>query len=121
LAVEKTKQVVEEFARARGLRLEEVGDALRLWHSEAPVYIEVREGSRGVTVRLGYEGLRDYVREVVDTSDNPREEIEDLVDEMSSIAYMLYEELRRRGVEARLDTRSAAMDILGELEEAEEE
>lgn len=117
----ETRRLVEEFARSRGLRVEEAGGALRIWHGEAPLYIEVRSGSQGVMVRLGYEGLRDYVREVVDTSDNPREEIEDIVDEMSTLAYSLYEELRRGGVKVVLDTRSAAMDILGELEEAEEE
>ena len=113
--------LLEEFAKRRALRLEKGGDAIRLWHREAPLYIEVRETSRGVLVRLGYEGLRDYVREVLDTSENPREDIEDLVDEMSTLAFNLYEELVKRGIRAELDTRTAAMDILGELEEAEEE
>jgi len=115
------RDIVEAFAKQRGLKPEQVGDALRLWHSEAPLFIEVRSGSQGLIVRLGYEGLRDYVREVVDTSENPREEIEDLVDEMSTLAYTLAEELRRSGYKVSLETRSAAMDVLGELEEAEEE
>ncbi len=117
-------EVVEEFARRRGLRFERAGDAARLWHREAPFFIEVRETSRGLLVRLGYEGLKDYIREALDTAvegEDVRGEIEDLVDEMSGLAYELYEELVRRGYRASLETRTAAMDILGELEEAEEE
>ncbi len=115
------RRIVEGFARRRGIKLVEKGGALVLYPAEAPVYIEVRGTSRGVLVRLGHESIRDYVREVLDTEENPRQVIEDLVDDTSALAFELYEELRRHGIEARLDTRTAAMDILGELEEAEEE
>ena len=115
---------VEGFARRRGLSLEEAGEALRLRSSDAPLFVEVRETGRGVLVRLGYEDLRDYVREVLDNAESveaAREEIEGLLDELSGLAYELAEELRRRGYRVELDTRTAAMDVLGELEEAEEE
>jgi len=112
---------IEELARRTGYRLEKRGEKIVLRHPSAPLFIEVFESSTGIAVRIGHENLRDYVREIVDTEDNPREYIEDLLDEVSSIAVRLAEALRRKGLRVASDTRAAVMDVLEELEEAEEE
>ena len=72
-------------------------------------------------MKVGYEGLRDYIRDVVDTEDDPRSFIEDLLDEISMVAHEIYDSLRGAGVNVKLDARTAVMDALEELEEAEEE
>ena len=118
---ERVAEVLAPLARRRGLELVKRSDGSLVLRGEAPLYIEVRETGRGVLVRLGHESLRDYIREVVDTEENPREVLEELVDEMSMTAFEVAEELRRAGLRVELDTRSAAMDVLEELEEAEEE
>ena len=112
---------VERIAKQSGYRVEKRGEKIIVLHPSAPLYIEIFESSRGITVRIGHENLRDYVREVLDTEDNPREYIEDLLDDVSSIAVRITEALRRKGISVNSDTRTAVMDVLEELEEAEEE
>ena len=112
---------VERIAKQSGYRVEKRGEKIVVLHPSAPLYIEVFESSKGITVRIGHENLRDYVREVLDTENNPREYIEDLLDDVSSIALRITEALRRRGISVNSDTRTAVMDVLEELEEAEEE
>jgi len=112
---------IERIAKQSGYRVEKRGEKIVVLHPSAPLYIEVFESSSGVTVRIGHENLRDYVREVLDTEDNPREYIEDLLDDVSSIAVRITEALRRKGISVSSDTRTAVMDVLEELEEAEEE
>ena len=115
------EELLRAVAEKRGLILEASGPGFRLRHPEAPLFIEVRRTSRGILVRLGYESLRDYIRDVVDTETDPRGVVEELVDELAMTAYELAEQLRGKGHRVVLDTRTAAMDVLGELEEAEEE
>lgn len=112
---------IERIAKQSGYRVEKRGEKIIVLHSSAPLYIEVFESSKGITVRIGHENLRDYVREIVDTEDNPREYIEDLLDDVSSVAVRITEALRRKGISVSSDTRTAVMDVLEELEEAEEE
>ncbi len=112
---------IERIAKQSGYRVERRGEKIVVLHPSAPLYIEVFESSKGIAVRIGHENLRDYVREVLDTEDNPREYIEDLLDDVSSIAVRITEALRRKGISVSSDTRTAVMDVLEELEEAEEE
>ena len=121
LISENIVEEVEKIAKQSGYRVETRGDRIVVLHPSAPLYIEIFESSKGITVRIGHENLRDYVREILDTEDNPREYIEDLLDDVSSIAVRITEALRRRGISVSSDTRTAIMDVLEELEEAEEE
>ena len=118
---EELRSLVEPIARRHGYILRVEGEALKIKHPDAPFYIEARPVSSGVLVKVGYEGLRDYVRDVVDTEDDPRAFLEDLLDEISMVAHEVYDSLRSAGVSAELDARTAVMDALEELEEAEEE
>jgi len=118
---EELRSFVEPIARRRGYALRVEGEILKVKHPDAPFYIEVRPVSSGVLVKVGYEGLRDYVRDLVDTEDDPRAFMEDLLDEISMVAHEVYKSLRSAGVNAKLDARTAVMDALEELEEAEEE
>jgi len=113
--------IVENIARRRGYKFEQQTGKLLLRHESAPFYVEVSETSRGLRVRIGYESLKDYVREIVDSEADPRDYIEDLLDSLSSLAHEVYEELKRRGYNAFLEAREAIMDVLEELEEALEE
>ncbi len=118
---ENVKDIVVGIARRRGLQPRYVADSIRLNHPQAPFFIEIRESSTGIIVRLGYEDIKDYIREVVDVEDDPRGVIEELLDDMASVAYEIAERLKRSGFRAVLDTRSASMDVLSELEDALEE
>ena len=118
---ENVKDIVIGIARRRGLQPRHVADSIRLDHPQTPFFIEVRESSSGIVVRLGCEDIKDYIREVVDMEDDPRGVIEELLDDMVSVAYEIAERLRRNGFKAILDTRSASMDVLSELEDALEE
>ena len=118
-------QLVDEIKRVasrRGYRFETTGDGrIRLWHENAPFYVEVSESAKGIRIRIGYESLKDYVREIVDTESDPRDFIEDIIDSMTALAHELYELIQSKGLKAYLEARDAAMDILEELEEALEE
>ncbi len=121
MPLEELAKALEPLAKRRGYRFERASNAIRIWHESAPFYVEVMETSKGVRIRLGYEGLRDYIREIVDTEADPRDYIEDILDSLSSLAHEVYEEVKRRGYTAVLEAREAVMDILEELEEAMEE
>jgi hypothetical protein len=114
-------EAVEKIARRRGYRFEQRGNKLLLRHETAPFYVEVSETSRGLRVRIGYESLKDYIREVVDSEADPQDYIEDILDSMSALAHEVFEELKRRGYNVFLEAREAVMDVLEELEEALEE
>lgn len=118
---ERIVELVKRVASRRGLRPEQRGDALVLAHPEAPLYIEVRETSRGIRIRLAHENLRDYIRDIVDSEQDPRDYVESLLDEVAAASHELAEKMRGLGVRVELDTRTAVMDVLDELEEAMEE
>jgi len=118
---EEILEEIERIAKQTGYRVEKRGEKIVLLHPSAPLRIEVFESSHGVSLKIGHENIRDYVREILDTEDNPREYIEDILDEVSSVAVRLTEALRRKGLRVVSDTRTAIMDVLEELEEAEEE
>ena len=118
---ERIVELAKRVALRRGLRSERRGDALVLVHPEAPLYIEVRETSRGVRIRLVHENIRDYIREIVDSEQDPRDYVEGLLDEIAAASHELAEKLRELSVRVELDTRTTVMDVLDELEEAIEE
>jgi hypothetical protein len=95
--------------------------AIKIRSRRAPLYIEVRETGQGLTVRIGHEGLDDFLSDVVDSEEDPRGYIEELADELSKIAHDIYLELARRGLHVKLEARETIMDLLEKLEELEEE
>ncbi|BEP18257.1 hypothetical protein PYJP_16090 [Pyrofollis japonicus] len=115
------KDIVNKLAKQAGYRVEERGEKVVITHPNAPIFIEVFESSRGIMVKIGHENLKDYVREIIDTEENPRDYIEDVLDDVSSLALRIVEALRQRGLSVVSDTRTGVMDVLEELEEAEEE
>lgn len=115
------EELVEEFAKQYDLTVGREKNRLILSPSKAPLFIAVEETSRGVKVYIGHKGLRDYVREIVDTEENPRDYFEELLDDLTSLAYRLSKFLEKQGLRVVLETREAVMDILDEVEEALEE
>ena len=115
------ESIVRPIAKRRGYSLRSDKDVLRIKHPDAPFFIEVRPTSNGILVKVGYEGLRDYIRDIIDAEEDPRSFIEDVLDEISMVAHEIYDALKRAGMNIKLDARTAVMDTLEELEEAEEE
>ncbi len=114
-------EVVEQYAAQRGLEARREGGRIVVGPRDTPVFVAVEETGRGVRVYISHKGLRDYIREVVDTEDKPREYIEELLDDLTAIAYGVAQELRSKGFQVVLETRDAVMDVLEEVEEALEE
>ncbi|KSW11820.1 hypothetical protein CF15_03185 [Pyrodictium occultum] len=120
-STEEIRRILEPLARRRGYSISVEGGSVWMLHPEAPFYVEARPTGQGVLVRVGYRGLRDYVRELVDSVADPRSVLEDVLDEVAMVAHEAYTALRGAGIAAKLEAREAVLDALEELEEAEEE
>ena len=117
----EVEELAKKFSERHRLDFKREGATLVLHHRRAPLYIYVKPTSQGVEIGLGYHGLKDYIREIVDSEENPRDYIEELLDDMSSLAHRLMQEIKKKGYKALLKTRETVIDFLEELEEALEE
>lgn len=114
-------EIVKNVGRKRGLDVRERGREIVLSHRSAPIYIRVRETSSGLEVGLGYENIKDFIEDVRDSEEDPRDFIEGLLDDMTFIAYELRNRLEREGYKVVFRVRETVMDILDQLEEIVEE
>jgi len=114
-------EIVKDVGGKRGLSVREQGREIVLSHKFAPIYIRVRETSSGLEIGLGYENIKDFIEDVKDSEEDPRDFIEGLLDDMTFIAYELRNRLEREGYKAVLRVRETVMDILDQLEEIVEE
>ena len=114
-------EIVKDVGRKRGLDVRERDREIVLSHRSAPIYIRVRETSSGLEVGLGYENIKDFIEDVRDSEEDPRDFIEGLLDDMTFIAYELRNRLEREGYKVVFRVRETVMDILDQLEEIVEE
>jgi len=122
LAVEsKIVEIVRDVGRKRGLDVREQGQEILLSHRSAPIHIRVRKTSGGLEVSLGCENIRDFIEDIKESEEDPRDFIESLLDDLTFIAYELRNRLEREGYKVVFRVREVVMDILDQLEESVEE
>jgi len=121
-AVEKAFRDIAEVARIRGLQVEGSGERLVVKHTTLPleVVVERSGGEFRVELRAG-EGLGEAIDEMLSQGEDPREEIEEALNELVRIVDYTVQRLEREGIKARRETRQGIMDVYEALEERLEE
>jgi len=117
----KVVEIVRDVGRKRGLTVREQGQEIVLSHRSAPIHIRVRETSGGLEVSLGYENIKDFIEDIKESEEDPRDFMESLLDDLTFIAYELKNRLEREGYRVVFRVRETVMDILDQLEESVEE
>jgi len=117
----KVIEIVRNVGRRRGLDVREQGQEIILSHKSAPIHVRVRETSGGLEISLGYENIEDFIEDVKESEEDPRDFIEGLLDDLTFIAHELRNRLEREGYRVVFRVREAVMDILDRLEEIVEE
>ena len=118
----KLSRVLQVLAKKRGYQYKENDGYIVFTHKSAPLKIVIELQRDEALVKLHGENLRDYVEEVYEVEEAPREYLEDLLDELTSVINEITQLLEKQGMKVRtLNTRELVMDVLEIMEEIEEE
>ncbi len=122
MSVEKALRDIAEVARARGLVAEGEGERLTIRHTTMPLEVVVERSGDGFRVELrALESLGEAIDEALSADEDPRELVEEALDEMVRIVDYAVQRLAREGVRASRETRQAIMDAYQALEDRLEE
>ena len=122
MSVEKALRDIAEVARTRGLQVETRDSGILVRHTSLPLEVAI-EGSGDqfrVELRVG-EGLGEAIDEALSQGEDPREEVEEALDDLVSIVDYAVQRLAREGLKVRRETRQGIMDAYEALEERLEE
>jgi len=114
-------QSLRDIAARRGLSLRVEGALARLCLRDAPICVGVNVAGRNAVVRLVGERIRDFIRDIVDSEDEPREYIEEVLDSLTMTAHEVRQVLESMGYNVRFEVKSGVMDIIELLEDELEE
>jgi len=123
VSVERALRDIAEVARSRGMQVEGGGERLLVKHTGLPLSVVVEKTGAGgfrVELRVG-EGLGEAIDEALAQGEDPREEIEEALDELVRIVDYAVQRLTREGLQVKRETREAIMDAYEALEERLEE
>jgi len=117
---EMLRKILEEVSKEKDLFLQKRDNEFILSSKHHPIKILVVSTSSGYAVKLYCENLRDFIEDLLE-EENPRETLENILSELSNIAYTIHSRLRENGMETRMMIRDFILDALEELEDAIEE
>jgi histone H3/H4 len=121
-AVEKALRDIAEVARTRGLQAEGSGERLVVKHTTLPLEVVVERAGDEFKVELrAGKDLGEAIDEALSQGEDPREEVEEALDELVRIVDYAVQRLAREGIKARRETRQGIMDVYEALEERLEE
>lgn len=122
MSVERALRDIAEVARSRGLVAEGEGERLVIKNPDMPLEVVVERGPGGFRVELrALESLGEAIDEALSADEDPRELVEEALDEMVRIVDYAIQRLAREGVRAVRQTRQAIMDAYQALEDRLEE
>ena len=110
------REVSEEASR-RGYEIGIEGDKLILKSAGSPLRVVVAKSGDTYLVRLETsEDLGSRIEEIVSESDDPKGEVESLLDEALVIVELLVKSINGKGLKVRRLTRDAILDVYDTLE-----
>ncbi|GAB6148274.1 hypothetical protein JCM10135_08160 [Stetteria hydrogenophila] len=117
-AVEEVKSVAVRY----GLKVETPGEVLIIKHPEAPITVELRveEGRAVAELKVGSE-IGEYIDSLLDEGEDPREAVEEAMEEMIRIIDFAASRLEREGIKVERKTREGILDAYDALEARLEE
>lgn len=122
MSLEKAVEDVKSLAEARGFKIEEGEGRIKIVHDRAPIAIEVSISGERAVVELKVEkGLEEYIDEVLGEDEDPREALEESLDDMVRLVDLIVSRLEREGLNVRRLTREAILDVYDALESRLEE
>jgi hypothetical protein len=122
VSVERALRDIAEVARSRGLVAEGEGESLRIRHTSMPLEVVVERLGEGFRVELrALESLGEAIDEALSADEDPRELVEEALDEMVRMVDYAVQRLAREGLPVSRETRQGIMDAYQALEDRLEE
>ncbi len=122
MPLDKAVEDIKAVASRYGLTVEEANGALTIRHPEAPLVVEIRteEGKAVVELKVGDE-IDEYVETLLGEDEDPREALEEALEEMVRIVDAAVSRLTREGFKVERRTREGILDVYDALEARLEE
>ncbi|MET1102284.1 MAG: hypothetical protein ABWW69_07420 [Pyrodictiaceae archaeon] len=121
MALARAKEIITKVVKELGACMEENDIIVVKLKHDAPIFLNISMPHDTILISLNYKDLKDYIRELIDTEENPREILEGVLDDLTELATRISQSLMKNGFKTRMDIREKILDILEELEEALEE
>lgn len=104
-------------AHRRGYKVSVVDDLLEVSSPHSPLKVIVSRDGEGYVVALKTaNNLQGIIEDIASESDDPRSEVESLLDEALLIVESLVRIIREKGFKVRRITRDAILDVYDALE-----
>ncbi|MCE4625418.1 MAG: hypothetical protein F7C35_06095 [Desulfurococcales archaeon] len=124
---EEVVRVLRSIAEAGGrkgfeVEVDEGSKRVVVRSKECPISVLVAPSNSGFKVELRVEeGLRDCIEDLLEEDVDPRNELENIVEELISIVDLAAKKLAGIGIEVERSTREAVLDVYDTLESFLEE
>ncbi len=122
MSLDKAIADIKAVASRYGLSTEESDGSLVIKHPEAPLIVEIKagEGRAIVELKVG-DDIDEYVETLLGEDEDPREALEEALEEMVRIVDAAVSRLTREGFKVERKTREGILDVYDALEARLEE
>jgi len=122
MPLDKAVEDIKAVASRYGLAVEEADGTLTVRHPEAPLAVEIKaEGEKAIVeLKVGDE-IDEYVDMLLGEDEDPREALEEALEEMVRIVDAAVSRLTREGFKVERKTREGILDVYDALEARLEE
>lgn len=115
--VEEITKIAKEVAKTTGYEVNVRDNTIVLSSSDSPLKLEIKVSDSNVEFNLIYEGLEEYIEDLIDSGEDVRESIEYEVADIKNIAMYIKSKLSSRGIRIFDRIKEAELDIYDIVEE----
>lgn len=122
MSLGKVAEDIKAVASRYGLEAEESGEFIRIKHPEAPLIVEIKvEGGKAVVELKVGDDIDEYVENLLGEDEDPREALEEALEEMVRLVDTAVSRLSREGFKVERRTREGILDVYDAIEARLEE
>ena len=116
-------EIVRKIAEERGFKTRSLNNnkVEIIATDEVPISLLVVKEDNKLVLKLSFEGLGDYLREIKDSGEDLEDIINDALEDLKGLAVTITNKLRNSGISITSHIREGELDILDLLDEVKEE
>jgi len=115
--INKVIQIAEEIAKITGYAIDRKDNVIFLSCPDSPFKLQIKVNVNVIEFSLVYEGLEDYVDELIDSGEDVREAIEYEISDVKNIARRIKSKLKELNVNVIDRIKEAELDVYDIVEE----
>ena len=115
--VEEIIKIANEITKITGYEVDVKDNTIILSSSDSPFKLVIKVNDNNVEFNLTYEGLEEYIEDLIDSGEDVRESIEYEVADIKNIAMYIKSKLSKLGVKVIDRIKEAELDIYDIAEE----